>query len=90
MQKTHPGFETHEEGHTKSKIGAISDPTKSNLSQQKRNNVYNHIHTWRALLEISTCVFKMFKRDIKINVLRSGYIFLSYPFNVAKTHLGLD
>ena len=33
--KNHPGFETHGEGHMKSKIGAISGPTKWTLVQQK-------------------------------------------------------
>ena len=33
-QENHPGFETHGEGHTKSKIGAISGPTKWTLVQQ--------------------------------------------------------
>ena len=35
-ERTHPGFETHGEGHTKSKTGAISGPTKWTLVQQKK------------------------------------------------------
>ena len=34
-QDSHPGFETHGEAHIKSKIGAISDPSKWTLVQQK-------------------------------------------------------
>ena len=32
-QENHPSFETQGEGHTKSKIGAISGPTKWTLAQ---------------------------------------------------------
>ena len=32
--ENHPGFETHGEGHTKSKIGVISGSTKWTLVQQ--------------------------------------------------------
>ena len=33
-QENHPGFETHGEGHMKSKTGAISGPTKWTLVQK--------------------------------------------------------
>ena len=50
----HSGFETHEEGHMKSKTGAISGSTKWALVQQNFNNIKNNNKNKKYILRQTT------------------------------------
>ena len=57
-QNIHSGFETHEEGHTKFKTGAISGSTKWTLVQIKISKKKRHRHFLSSEFSKCSCGFR--------------------------------
>ena len=78
----HSGFETHEEGHTKSKTGAISGSTKWTLVQRKQKVLYNLAVQPSTISQASFVFQKQHQVIMSTGFLLAEWLFATSIFHV--------